>query len=1155
MVDHMEQAVDIQPQEIRAIRIQLGLSQIEAGRLIGGGPSAFTKYEAGTVKPAASVTRLLRVLQVNPATLATLRGNRTPSVAGGMGSPFDVTGQEVTSLTERKMPQLLRRLLHAEAKTHGLPSDGIHVASNISAPDDGEDGRITWQGGPDRTPFLPSRVCQFQLKSGKVTPSAAAKDVLTKGHVVKLMICSVLEAGGNYTMLCTLPYTQQQIDQRRASIRQALRSAGVTIDDRQVDFWDAEQIAAWVNQHPAVALWVREQTPTGTLGPFRSWSHWRERPEHEHSPWVEDERLNAFRAHLHDRVEKPRSFVRIVGPAGVGKSRLVLEALRSAREGGESDHFLADVVLYAVQSESRVGDVYAVVQKLADSGGRAVVVVDQCEPETHRILAGMVSRPSSRLSLVTIDDETPAGTLDENVIKVDEAPLSVTEAIINHLSPGLSSPDRDRLVRFSKGFPKTAILIAEAWSKLIPLAHVADNALVEAFVLGRRPRDRELLLRSATLLAVFGRVEAESLDGQLSEIANLGRDIRPESLYAAIGVLVERGAARRRGRFVALQPRPIALSLAEQQWKEWDPARWDQVLTGDTSPDLRLLAARQLALLNTTPIAERVVAHVCRPGGPFGDCKALSKSDHTEVLSALAEVNPEVVADQIERSLKCVQDLRDVTDNVRRHLVWALEKVSFHSHTFEQGARLLLRLAAAENETWGNNATGQFKGLFPMILGGTAADGNSRLRFLDEAATTDDPRERVLVVEALVAGSRTSNFFRTGGSESQGSRPALESWRPTTGQEAIDYINACVTRLGEFATNDDEAGLAARKGLGHSLRFLVLAGMVDTVEGVVAQVSVEVPYWPDAIASLRQVLAYNTERLDADVVSRVRRLVADLQPRDLKLRVRALVTEMSWDYFADEESGYEKRLQRQTAAVRQLATELLEHPATLSKALPDLSRGAQRMAGELGVAVAEFSDSPLDWLEPIIQAAAQAPEGERSFDLLTGFIAGLARKDRNAVEELKRRLALSPILAPALPQACFPLGISSSDIELAIGALQAGLLPPWRLSKWAFGGVLAEVPAPEVAPLFDAMLDDSPEGFVVAIDLMGMYAFGDPEKLAGLRPQVLKIAKNLTAWQRSSLGAALYLHEFEQIVKWMLSKGRQGLLCKSHRPSSGKSNG
>ena len=84
--------------------------------------------------------------------------------------------------------------------------------------------------------------------------------------------------------------------------------------------------------------------------------------------------------------------------------------------------------------------------------------------------------------------------------------------------------------------------------------------------------------------------------------------------------------------------------------------------------------------------------------------------------------------DQIERALDGYDDLSEVEGDVRRRLVETLEKIAFHNDTFSDGARILLQLAVAENETWANNATGQFKELFPIVLGGTEADGEARLR-------------------------------------------------------------------------------------------------------------------------------------------------------------------------------------------------------------------------------------------------------------------------------------------------------------------------------------------------------------------------------------------------------------------------------------------
>ena len=1130
---------EISPEEIRAIRELLGLTQVEAGELLGGGPRAFTKYEAGTVKPAASVVNLLRLLEANPAAIATLGGRKARPMAAAGVRPFEVTGEHIAFLTERTLPRLLRRLLSAEAQAHGLPAAGIHVAASIHTADGGEDGRIEWTGGPDRTPFLPSRLCQFQLKAGSIGPKAAGHEVLTRNGAVKNVVRSTLEAGGCYAMLCGHSYVQRQIEDREHSIRETLRGAGLTIDDGQVDFRDADQVAVWANHHPPVVIWVKERTQPGTIGPFRSWNHWAGRAEHDSSPWVEDERLPGLRAWLRERMTEPRSVCRIVGPSGIGKSRLTLEALCPTGEDEAAGYFLSDLVLYAVESEAGSEAIYGVVQTLADDGQRAVVVVDRCASETHRILAGMVLRGSSRLSLVTMDDEVPPGTLDKTTYKVLEAPSSVTEAIVEQVLPGLPYEDQRRLERFSRGFPKIAVLVAQAWTEFRPIAHAMDDDLIDAFILGRKPQERDLLLESAALLATFGLVGVEHpADNQLGEIAARGRGLDAADLRAAVWRLIDRGAAQRRGRAVILQPRPIAMRLAERRWREWSREEWDVVLAGDASPDLKVLAARQLAWINTTEVAPKVVQHVCRFGGPFDGGEGVSRTGHAEVLSVLAEVDPEAVAGQIKRCLADVEDLQVVEGDVRRHLVWALEKITFHPDSFEDGARLLLRLAVAENETCDINATGQFKDLFPLLLGNTAADGDERLSVLDEAAEANDARQRAIVIEALIAGSGMDHFSRVLGPESHGSRPALEPWRPATDREAASYVQGCATRLAEFATRDDESATIARAGLGRNLSGLAGSGFIDTVETVVRQVGAAAGYWPEALEGLGHFLTYDAGKTGQEAANRVRTLIAELTPESLESRVRFLVTELPWDYPCDEELDFETRDRRRVEAVRALAAELVRQPALLEGVLPQLSRGEQRMTYAFGEALAGHADSPSDWLEPVIVAVAETPEGERNHDLLSGYVAGIAKDCPDIVEALKHRAAQSPELAPGLPLLCWRLGIASSDIELVISALRADLLPPLALMQWISGGVLAKVPAPSVAPLIDVMLDHGAEAFAVAMGLTESCARGTPGKIAGFRSQIRKSAENLTRWKqlRKQQGAAA---DFELIVHWMLEQGRE----------------
>ena len=59
---------------LRAIRKKIGLRQADAGRLFGGGASAFSEYERGKTQPHKSTVLLLKLLDRHPELLEELRG-------------------------------------------------------------------------------------------------------------------------------------------------------------------------------------------------------------------------------------------------------------------------------------------------------------------------------------------------------------------------------------------------------------------------------------------------------------------------------------------------------------------------------------------------------------------------------------------------------------------------------------------------------------------------------------------------------------------------------------------------------------------------------------------------------------------------------------------------------------------------------------------------------------------------------------------------------------------------------------------------------------------------------------------------------------------------------------------------------------------------
>lgn len=66
-VDHV-----MGPEEVARVRTSLGLSQRRAGELLGGGPRAFQKYEAGKQAVSVPMSHLLRLLAKDPKRLKEL---------------------------------------------------------------------------------------------------------------------------------------------------------------------------------------------------------------------------------------------------------------------------------------------------------------------------------------------------------------------------------------------------------------------------------------------------------------------------------------------------------------------------------------------------------------------------------------------------------------------------------------------------------------------------------------------------------------------------------------------------------------------------------------------------------------------------------------------------------------------------------------------------------------------------------------------------------------------------------------------------------------------------------------------------------------------------------------------------------------------------
>src|SRR5437870_3975830 len=70
-----------------------------------------------------------------------------------MTNPFAVGMAEIRQLDAGQLQSLLAILLHLDAAANGIALSAVHATDHtrISVPDGGEDGRIEWTIGPERT--------------------------------------------------------------------------------------------------------------------------------------------------------------------------------------------------------------------------------------------------------------------------------------------------------------------------------------------------------------------------------------------------------------------------------------------------------------------------------------------------------------------------------------------------------------------------------------------------------------------------------------------------------------------------------------------------------------------------------------------------------------------------------------------------------------------------------------------------------------------------------------------------------------------------------------------------------------------------------------------------------------------------------------------
>lgn len=1012
---------------------------------------------------------------------------------------FEISGSDITSLGDADLRLLVAQLAIAELRAKGYPLSSVTAGGNQDAADGGLDVRIECPSEITAPDFVPRRVTGFQVKKPDMPAGAIREEMRPKG-VLRDVIGELADASGAYVIVSAQgSVADKPLSDRRNAMRDALHDLRNAAQLR-TDFYDRDRLANWVNEYPGISAWVR-----GRIGrPLSGWSgigDWERGGATAPKPYLFNEKAclidecSREREHLtiaegigrlRAKLSTPKQCIRLVGLSGLGKTRLV-QAL--FEEGVGENSLDPSLAIYTDYSEETDPTARNMARELIAHRQRAILVVDNCNPNTHSELARLCTSEASEISLITVEydvrDDEPEHT---DVFRLQAASPELVTEWIKQSFPDISQIDRDKVAQFSDGNFRVARALAETLGKGETLGSLKSRELFERIFRQRNQPDRQLLQAAEDLSLLY------SIDGvddsDESELGRVGviRGIGALPLYESLAEMRKRGVVQARGRFRAILPQAIANPLAAHALDRIPPTLFDKFCRTLT-PRMLKSVSRRLGFLHDSASARTIVTRWLQVDGPLGDLMSTEMGGF-QIIANIAPVAPDAVLARLEGALDGLNGHRVAPHTTRAHHQWVrlIKAIGYDASLFDRAATLLARFAGPEppsNDL--NSARNTFSEFFHIYLSGTQATPEQRRSLIMRLAASDEENLRSSVLIALRA-LLTFDHFMSSTNHDFGARSRDWGWHPKIHKDRWDWFESAIALVIEVLPDTEARSLLADnvRGLWH------FPPCREALDRIATEFSQKTP-WIEGWIAFRAILRYDGEKMSADVRSRLEQLIERLKPSDLLNQARAVVlnrTNHGWDFDDGEKNeddaikGWEKANKTAQQLGRALANEAAPRAEFLVELL--LEPHALR-AFEFGRGLAEGAYGLDGMWRELVTAYGTAESNRRNPTVLGGFLYEARQRDQSFTSSALEAAIDNPDLAPILPrlQAC--VGIDTEGIARLRRAVAKGVLAASDFYAIANGSVL-QSPQEHLGALLEDIATLS-DGVEVAFDILQMHFY------------------------------------------------------------------
>jgi len=502
---------------------------------------------------------------------------------------------------------------------------------------------------------------------------------------------------------------------------------------------------------------------------------------------------------LKSLVDAPHARVIVVtGPYDIGKSRLVLEA---------TGHRQQDVV-FALDPRSMKLDDY---RNLVTEQREVICAIEDPDPEEVEPLINEILSIDRLRIIITVPGSEPVPSVsygqDARVESLHLGPLSEEDArkllasTQKRLDFGIASWILDR----AGGNPGVLLAAANIAEKLRSDSGDFETAVGREFARRIKTELGDEVLKCAELLCplthvgVSGRFESEL--GSICELFGEGR-WSPAIVLSELEHLTNAGLATRGGSFAEITIPFLANHLAAKLLRGRRNQLFALFARLDQSGRVRLM--RRLSQVASHEVNEfwDALFDPDDTHAPFGTLSSALKQP--QMLRFNAGAAPEKTVRLLDAGLLGTthEERLAISGDARRELMWALEQLLFRAKTSRRALKLIWLLAEAENETWGNNATGVLLECFHPLHSQMPLPLDERLASLRDFTSTAASKEGGLV--AIKAAGRALSRSVITLRHSTGTVP-LDGRPVFTYGDLHDYARDLVDHLFSIADSADSA--------------------------------------------------------------------------------------------------------------------------------------------------------------------------------------------------------------------------------------------------------------------------------------------------------------------------------------------------------------